>query len=79
MCLAMSCRNDEIRQSTLTRSRQQATEGSGLSRAPWTIRVEAQGRMLHQVGEERMTILADMQERLAGTRAAATVERNSRV
>ena len=51
----MSCCDDE----NPNRNRQQATEGSGLSRAPWTIRVKAQGRMLHLVGEERMLMLAE--------------------
>ena len=48
----------------LSWNRQQATEwsaGAVLSRAPWRVKVVAQGRGVHREGKERMLTLAEVQ------------------
>ncbi len=57
----------------LTWNRQQAAErsaGAVLSRAPWTIKVVAQGRGQHRDGEERTLMLAEVQCRFANRNVA---------
>ena len=64
----------------LSWNRQQAIEwlaGAVLSRAPWRIRVVAQGRGVHHEGKERMLTLAEVQVPLCSSPSRVHVDSDS--